>query len=1010
MCSMASMVTSQPWRELWDRFIAQVDEKLEFFREARWNPSRLIPELHSMSMRLVSSGGTYNVRASEMSSHLQDRQPKMVTCIVHFLDDSQTDFEVDKKAKSQVLLDKVFGHLELVEKDYFGLQFVDLSPAPDGMVSHAHHPVGPYAMRWLDPLKTIKKQCRDIRQTLRGPPYEFYFRVKFYVSDPSKLEEEYTRYHFFLQVKRDILEGRLVTPPSTAALLASYAIQSELGDYNPDEHKGNYISDYRFIPHQTEDFEKQVSELHKQHRGQTPADAEYHYLDKAKRLEMYGVDLHNARVLVDREFPVNSPFYGMFIEASELGECNTSDQSNIDIQLGVTSVGLVVFQNNVKINTFPWAKIVKISFKRKQFFIQLRREMNDSVENLIGFNMVSYRSCKNLWKSCVEHHTFFRLYVPNPPSKKIFSMGSKFRYSGKTEFQSLEENKRRAKIERTFSRSPSKKFARRTVSGHTRDQIIQERNFIDGHRNLPKSQTFGGTPSTARPKSSNCVNNHSFNRYESINNQKRATLPHDYKLGSTARGSIHSNKSEDDGGFISHKITANTYPQPVPVKVVDVKIPKDNHVEANTDLPEYDNYLPNGNSHTDGHGLVTIRMRPDDQGRFGFNVKGGADQGMPIIVSRVAPGTPADIALPRLNEGDQVLFINGRDVSQHTHEQVVMFIRASRETHSGELVLIVRPNVYVGEEQAEEEPFLEYLPEHYQIIAPKTGTNGLEASLMLLQESLDSGAALAQFEQLYRKKPGMTMNAARLEENIAKNRYRDISPYDQTRVILKEQNVSGGDYINANYVNMEIPGSGIVNRYIAAQGPLPKTCTDFWQMVWEQHSSLVVMLTTKVEKGRVKCHQYWPEMYETMDYGLLQITCVKEEETSSFAFREFNLTHVETSEERHISHMQYIAWPDHNVPDDPADFLEFVLKVRQRRMGMVEPTIVHCSAGIGRTGVLITMETAMCLIEANQPVYPLSIVRQMRDQRAMLIQTATQYKFVCEAILKVYNELNSEMD
>nr|XP_022305445.1 tyrosine-protein phosphatase non-receptor type 4-like isoform X5 [Crassostrea virginica] len=997
MCSMASMVTSQPWRELWDRFIAQVDEKLEFFREARWNPSRLIPELHSMSMRLVSSGGTYNVRASEMSSHLQDRQPKMVTCIVHFLDDSQTDFEVDKKAKSQVLLDKVFGHLELVEKDYFGLQFVDLSPAPDGMVSHAHHPVGPYAMRWLDPLKTIKKQCR-------GPPYEFYFRVKFYVSDPSKLEEEYTRYHFFLQVKRDILEGRLVTPPSTAALLASYAIQSELGDYNPDEHKGNYISDYRFIPHQTEDFEKQVSELHKQHRGQTPADAEYHYLDKAKRLEMYGVDLHNARVLVDREFPVNSPFYGMFIEASELGECNTSDQSNIDIQLGVTSVGLVVFQNNVKINTFPWAKIVKISFKRKQFFIQLRREMNDSVENLIGFNMVSYRSCKNLWKSCVEHHTFFRLYVPNPPSKKIFSMGSKFRYSGKTEFQSLEENKRRAKIERTFSRSPSKKFARRTVSGHTRDQIIQERNFIDGHRNLPKSQTFGGTPSTARPKSSNCVNNHSFNRYESINNQKRATLPHDYKLGSTARGSIHSNKSEDDGGFISHKITANTYPQPVPVKVVDVKIPKDNHVEANTDLPEYDNYLPNGNSHTDGHGLVTIRMRPDDQGRFGFNVKGGADQGMPIIVSRVAPGTPADIALPRLNEGDQVLFINGRDVSQHTHEQVVMFIRASRETHSGELVLIVRPNVYVGEEQAEEEPFLEYLPEHYQIIAPKTGTNGLEASLMLLQESLDSGAALAQFEQLYRKKPGMTMNAARLEENIAKNRYRDISPYDQTRVILKEQNVSGGDYINANYVNMEIPGSGIVNRYIAAQGPLPKTCTDFWQMVWEQHSSLVVMLTTKVEKGRVKCHQYWPEMYETMDYGLLQITCVKEEETSSFAFREFNLTHVETSEERHISHMQYIAWPDHNVPDDPADFLEFVLKVRQRRMGMVEPTIVHCSAGIGRTGVLITMETAMCLIEANQPVYPLSIVRQMRDQRAMLIQTATQYKFVCEAILKVYNE------
>ncbi|KAJ8313692.1 hypothetical protein KUTeg_008253 [Tegillarca granosa] len=273
--------------------------------------------MHTMSMRLVS-GGTYNVRASEMAAHLQERQQKSITCMVHFLDDSQEAFEVDKRAKSQHLLDKVFDHLELVEKDYFGLQFIDLTPAPDTMGHGSHQSAGPYSLRWLDPLKTIKKQCR-------GPPFEFFFRVKFYVSDPSKLSEEYTRYHFFLQVKRDILEGRLVCPHNTAALLASYAVQSDLGDFNPDEHREHYLADYQFIPSQTEEFEKQIAELHKQHRGQTPADAEYNYLDKAKRLEMYGVDLHNAR-----------------------------DQSNIDIQLGVTSVGLVVFQNNVKINTFPW--------------------------------------------------------------------------------------------------------------------------------------------------------------------------------------------------------------------------------------------------------------------------------------------------------------------------------------------------------------------------------------------------------------------------------------------------------------------------------------------------------------------------------------------------------------------------------------------------------------------------------------------------------------------------------
>lgn len=356
--------------------------------------------LQAMSIKLVSSG-SYNVRASEMA---HDRQLKTVTCLVHFLDDTEEYFEIDKRSKAQTLLDKVYDHLELIEKDYFGLQFLEVTPTPEGM-------------RWVDPLKTIKKQCR-------GPTYEFYFRVKFYVSDPSKLSEEYTRYHFFLQLKKDLVEGRLVCPHSTSALLSSYAIQSELGDYNIDEHKGDYLSEFRFIPSQTAEFERQVIEYHKQHRGQTPAEAEYCFLERAKRLEMYGVDLHNAR-----------------------------DQSNLEIQLGVTSAGLVVFQNFVKINTFSWAKIVKISFKRKQFFIQLRREVNDTVENLIGFNMVSYRSCKNLWKSCVEHHTFFRLHAPNPPSKKIFSLGSKFRYSGKTEYQTLEESKRRAKIERSFSRA-----------------------------------------------------------------------------------------------------------------------------------------------------------------------------------------------------------------------------------------------------------------------------------------------------------------------------------------------------------------------------------------------------------------------------------------------------------------------------------------------------------------------------------------------------------------------------
>nr|KAF6497295.1 protein tyrosine phosphatase non-receptor type 4 [Rousettus aegyptiacus] len=427
----------------------------------------------------------------------------------------------------------------------------------------------------------------------------------------------------------------------------------------------------------------------------------------------------------------------------------------------------------------------------------------------------------------------------------------------------------------------------------------------------------------------------------------------------------------------------------------------ENHINEPFDVPSSpEKSTPNGGIPHDN--LVLIRMKPDENGRFGFNVKGGYDQKMPVIVSRVAPGTPADNCVPRLNEGDQVVLINGRDIAEHTHDQVVLFIKASCERHSGELVLLVRPNaVYdVVEEKLENEPDFQYIPEKAPLDSVHQDDHSLRESMIQLAEGLITGTVLTQFDQLYRKKPGMTMSCAKLPQNISKNRYRDISPYDATRVILK----GNEDYINANYINMEIPSSSIINQYIACQGPLPHTCTDFWQMTWEQGSSMVVMLTTQVERGRVKCHQYWPEPTGSSSYGCYQVTCHSEEGNTAYIFRKMTLFNQEKNESRQLTQIQYIAWPDHGVPDDSSDFLNFVCHVRNKRAGKEEPIVVHCSAGIGRTGVLITMETAMCLIECNQPVYPLDIVRTMRDQRAMMIQTPSQYRFVCEAILKVYEE------
>ncbi|KAM8789748.1 tyrosine-protein phosphatase non-receptor type 4 isoform 5-T5 [Rhynchonycteris naso] len=879
----------------------------------------------------LPAGRTYNVRASELA---RDRQHTEVVCNILLLDNTVQAFKVN---------------------------------------------------RWLDPNKPIRKQLkRLLLLILGGSPYSLNFRVKFFVSDPNKLQEEYTRYQYFLQIKQDILTGRLLCPYNTAALLASFAVQSEFGDYNQSETLTSYLSDYSFIPNQPQDFEKEIAKLHQQHTGLSPAEAEFNYLNTARTLELYGVELHYAR-----------------------------DQSNNEIMIGVMSGGILIYKNRVQMNTFPWLKIIKISFKCKQFFIQLRKELHESREILLGFNMVNYRVCKNLWKACVEHHTFFRLDRPLPPQKNFFAhyftLGSKFRYCGRTEVQSVQYGKEKANKDRVFARSPSKPLARKLM-----DWEIVSRNSVSDDRletqSLP-SRSPPGTPNhrnsaftqegtRVRPSSVGHLVDHVVHTSPSevfVNHRSpSSTLANSIILESSP-----SQETPGDGqppALPPKQSKKNSWNQ---IHYSHSQQDLENHINEAFDVPSFpENSTPNGGIPHDN--LVLIRMKPDENGRFGFNVKGGYDQKMPVIVSRVAPGTPADLCVPRLNEGDQVVLINGRDIAEHTHDQVVLFIKASCERHSGELILLVRPNaVYdVVDEKLDNEPDFQYIPEKTPLANVHQDDHSLRESMIQLAEGLITGTVLTQFDQLYRKKPGMTMSCAKLPQNISKNRYRDISPYDATRVVLK----GNEDYINANYINMEISSSSIINQYIACQGPLPHTCKDFWQMTWEQGSSMVVMLTTQVERGRVKCHQYWPEPTGSSFYGCYQVTCHSEEGNTAYIFRKMTLFNQEKNESRHLIQIQYTAWPDHGVPDDSSDFLDFVCHVRNKRASKEEPVVVHCSAGIGRTGVLITMETAMCLIECNQPVYPLDIVRTMRDQRAMMIQTPSQYRFVCEAILKVYEE------
>ncbi|XP_043326558.1 band 4.1-like protein 4A isoform X4 [Cervus canadensis] len=348
--------------------------------------------------------------------------PEEFYCEVLLLNESKLTLTtqqqgIKKSTKGSIVLEHVFRHINLVEVDYFGLRYCDRN----------------HQTYWLDPAKTLSEH-KELINT--GPPYTLYFGIKFYAEDPCKLKEEITRYQFFLQVKQDVLQGRLPCPINTAAQLGAYAIQAELGDYDPYKHTAGYVSEYRFVPDQKEELEEAIERIHKTLMGQAPSEAELNYLRTAKSLEMYGVDLH--------------PVYG---------------ENKSEYFLGLTPVGVVVYKNKKQVGKYFWPRITKVHFKETQF--ELRVLGKDCSETSFFFEARSKTACKHLWKCSVEYHTFFRMpeNESNSLSRKLSKFGSmsyKHRYSGRTALQmSRDLSIQLPRPDQNVSRSRSKTYPKR---------------------------------------------------------------------------------------------------------------------------------------------------------------------------------------------------------------------------------------------------------------------------------------------------------------------------------------------------------------------------------------------------------------------------------------------------------------------------------------------------------------------------------------------------------------------
>ncbi|XP_054474827.1 band 4.1-like protein 2 isoform X6 [Anoplopoma fimbria] len=335
---------------------------------------------------------------------------KLMVCHVTLLDGTDFTCEVEKRAKGQFLFFKVCEHLNLMEKDYFGLSYTDSREQTC----------------WLDPTKEIKRQIRNNN-------WKFAFNVKFYPPDPSLLTEDITRYLLCLQLREDVSSGRLPCSFVTHALLGSYTLQAEFGDHEPDQPRPlDNVGQLTFAPNQNKEMEEKILELHKSHRGMTPAQADVQFLENAKKLSMYGVDLHHAK-----------------------------DSEGVDIMLGVCANGLLVYKDRLRINRFAWPKILKISYKRNNFYIKIRPGETEQFESTVGFKLQNHRSAKRLWKVCVENHSFYRLTVPEQPTKARFlTLGSKFRYSGRTQAQTRTASSLIDRPAPNFERTSSKRISR----------------------------------------------------------------------------------------------------------------------------------------------------------------------------------------------------------------------------------------------------------------------------------------------------------------------------------------------------------------------------------------------------------------------------------------------------------------------------------------------------------------------------------------------------------------------
>ncbi|XP_033617933.1 tyrosine-protein phosphatase non-receptor type 14 [Fukomys damarensis] len=817
---------------------------------------------------------------------------------IRLLDSSVIECTLSVESTGQECLEAVAQRLELRETHYFGLWFLSKSQQA----------------RWVELEKPLKKHL----DKFANEPLLF-FGVMFYVPNVSWLQQEATRYQYYLQVKKDVLEGRLRCSLEQVIRLAGLAVQADFGDYNQFDSQ-DFLREYVLFPMDLaleeavlEELTQKVAQEHKAHSGILPAEAELMYINEVEPLDGFGQEV----------FPVK-------------------DNHGNSMQLGVFFMGIFV-RNRIgrQAVIYRWSDVGTVTHNKSMILVELL-----SKEDTALFHMDDIENAKYVSRLFTTRHKFYK-------QNKICT-------------------------EQSASPPPI-----RRQPTWSRSSLPRQQPYI-----LPPVHVQCSEPYSETHTSQDSI---FHGNEEALYCNSHNSLELSYLNGTVTNGSVCS----------VHSVTSLSCPQ---------SFLQTSPVSSNLSIPGSDimraDYVP---SHRHSAIIVpSYRPTPDYETVMRQMKRGaihGDSQSQSLrnlsLLGAHAYSQPEELVYSQPEMRDRHPYTMpytpqvGYGHALNLEKQKI----ASLEAQKRPLMLAALNGLSVARVTGREDCH------HGAARIP------MDERFRTLKKKLEEGMVFTEYEQIPKKKANGVFSTATLPENAERSRIREVVPYEENRVELMPTKENNTGYINASHV--KVVAGGAEWHYIATQGPLPHTCHDFWQMVWEQGVNVIAMVTAEEEGGRNKSHRYWPKLgskHSSATYGKFKVTTKFRTDSGCYATTGLKVKHLLSGQERTVWHLQYTDWPDHGCPEDVQGFLSYleeIQSVRRHTNSMLEgaknrapPIVVHCSAGVGRTGVVILSELMICCLEHNEKVEVPVMLRLLREQRMFMIQTIAQYKFVYQVLIQ----------